>query len=59
MEAKLKEAEERMQAEIKRKEEALTMAAEEMSKKAKENFELMERAEKAESQACPVLCCCM
>lgn len=59
MEAKLAEAEKKMQAEIKRKQDALARAEEEMAQKDKENSELMERAEIAENQTCPNVCCCM
>eukprot|EP00980_Cylindrotheca_fusiformis_P011650 scaffold2751_cov131-Cylindrotheca_fusiformis.AAC.17 len=59
MEAKIAEAEKKMEEEIKRKQEALARAEEAMALKEKENSELMERAEIAENQACPVVCCCM
>jgi hypothetical protein len=59
MEAKLEEAEKKMQEEIKLKQDALARAEEEMARKDKENSQLTERAEIAENQACPSVCCCM
>jgi hypothetical protein len=59
MKSKLKEAEDQMQRQIRQKQETLLLAEQAMARKNKENDLLLQRAELAESQACPAFCCCM
>jgi len=57
-EAKLAKAEAKMRDEVGKKEDQLMDAQKVIAEKQQSNIELLQRAESAESQACPIGCCC-
>jgi len=59
MRAKIEQAEKELEDKLVRKEAEISRIQEEMERREKEKQELLDRIEKAESQACPQICCCM